>query len=141
MILTAIFTLTAIAAVFLFQHWFENFDRAGNAYQRNKYSILWHAAQWVALAAIALIFISAYGLWYYIPVLAAIMVLWWWLFDGYKGLKYDRGFLYAGNGEGSTLEIAIDWLSGKWTNHFQSMYFVVKIAVTMIVAAWNIWVY
>lgn len=141
MILTTTFTLIAIAGVFALQHWFENFDRAGNPKQRNKYSILWHSAQWFTLTSIALMFISFYELWNYIPILVAAMTLWWWGFDGYKGLKYGRGFLYAGDGKGSTIEIAINWLAQRWTGHFPSMYFAVKIAVTMIVAAWNIWIY
>lgn len=141
MLLTVIFTLTAIAGIFAFQHWFENFDRAENQEQRNKYSILWHAAQWFALAAIALIFISAYELWHYIPLLAAAMTLWWWGFDGYKGLKYGHGFLYAGDGDGSTIEIALNWIAQKWTGHFPSFYLFVKISITFIVIAWNIAIY
>lgn len=142
MISTFILAAIGIAAIFAFQHWFENFDRSDNAEERESLSVKWHAAQWVALTAMSAMPIVAFKLWFLIIPLIGAMIVWWWVFDGYKGLKYGRGVFYAGNGKGSSMEKAISWLAVKKLNtSFQWFYLAVKVWTTMLYFAFCIWYY
>lgn len=142
MILSAIFTLIAIASLFLFQHWFENFDRSNDPDEREKLSVKWHAAQWATLFFIVATFIQVHEAYYLIVPAINGMIVWWWVFDAYKGLKYGRGILYAGEGKGSSIEKFVYWLAVKKLNtSFKWFYVQIKVWAFMLMFAFDVWWY
>lgn len=130
MVAVTILTVLILASVLLFENAMENFAREKDAKKRERYSIMWHGYKWISMILIFVQYLAVYDAWVYLMWGQALTGLFAIGFDGYKGLKYGKGFWYAGDGKGSTWEIILSTVAKKIGMRFQTFYTLTKLTYT-----------